>query len=130
MSEQHPEYKIAGQTEIRHGCRLPFADSGYVAPTPDEIREALRRGNFTGAAAGKLLGVTGRTIRKWVGGEPERYGTSYRHEFGERCPRCTAPIETDGHFKWCSNLPVCQWGNEADVGDPPADFYRRGLHDR
>lgn len=71
MSEQHPEYQIAGQAEIRHGCRLPFADSGYVAPTPDEIREALRRGNFTGAAAGKLLGVTGRTIRKWVGGERE-----------------------------------------------------------
>ena len=61
---------------------------------------------------------------------PERYGINYRTAFGERCPDCGAPIETDGHFKWCSNLPNCDWGNADQVGDPPAGFYRRKLHER
>lgn len=69
MTEERAEYKVSGQTEIRQGCLLPFRDPGYQAPTPDEIREAIKRGGLTGAAAGELLGVTGRTIRKWIGNE-------------------------------------------------------------
>ena len=71
MSEEHGEYKVIGQTEIRQGCRLQFADPGYLAPTPEEIRAALRAGGLTGARAGELVGVTGRTVRKWTGGERE-----------------------------------------------------------
>ena len=69
MSEPRAEYKVTGRTEIRHGCRLPFADPNYQAPTSDEIRAALKHGGMTGAGAGALLGVGGRTVRKWTGGE-------------------------------------------------------------
>lgn len=69
MSETHAEYIVKGRTTIRQGCLVPFADTRYVAPTPDDIKQALREGSLTGAAAGQLLGVTGRTIRKWTGGE-------------------------------------------------------------
>lgn len=69
MSEQSPQYKVQGKTEIRHGCRLPFSDQQYEPPTSEEVRQALKHGGLTGAAAGQLLGVGGRTVRKWTGGE-------------------------------------------------------------
>ncbi|MGH8194594.1 MAG: helix-turn-helix domain-containing protein [Woeseiaceae bacterium] len=63
-------YEVKGGG-IRQGCRVPFTDPGYTAPSPEEIREALRLGSLTGSAAGDLVGVTGRTVRKWTGGERE-----------------------------------------------------------
>jgi len=63
---------------VRQGCLIPFADPGYQEPTQDEIREAVRRAGLTGAAAGKVLGVTGRTIRRWVGGEREMPYAAWR----------------------------------------------------
>lgn len=69
MSETRAEYKVKGQAEIRQGCRLPYADPGYQEPTPEDVRTALKYGGLTGSAAGALLGVTGRTVRKWTGGE-------------------------------------------------------------
>ena len=69
MTERQAEYRVPGQTQIREGALLPFADPRYQDPTGDEVREALRRAGLTGAAAGELLGVSGRTIRKWIGEE-------------------------------------------------------------
>ena len=50
---------------------LPFGHPDYRPPTTDEIRALLRLGELSGSAAGLLLGVNGRTIRKWTGGERE-----------------------------------------------------------
>lgn len=69
MSEQQAEYKVSGRTEIRQGCLLPFADPGYETPSADEVRELLRRASLTGSAAAKIAGVSGRSVRKWTGGE-------------------------------------------------------------
>lgn len=69
MTEERATYDVTGQTEIRQGCRLPFADPRYQPPTKEEIRTALKLAGFTGATAGDFLGVSGRTIRKWTGDE-------------------------------------------------------------
>lgn len=58
-----------GGVEIRHGCRLRFADPGYTAPTPEELRALLRQAGWTGSAAAERAGVHSRTIRKWLGNE-------------------------------------------------------------
>lgn len=68
MSEEHAEYRIDNQ-EVRRETRLPFSDDSYQEPKPGEIRAVLKQANLTGSAAGVLLGVNGRTIRKWTGGE-------------------------------------------------------------
>ena len=78
MSEDRATYEVPGRTEIRHGCRLPFANPGYLKPTTDEIRAVLRMGNLTGSAAGRLLGVNGRTVRKWTGGESDMPYSAWR----------------------------------------------------
>lgn len=70
MSEERAQYRVNRQ-EIRSQCRVPFSDIGYEPPTIEEIRAALSHGGLTGAAAGRVVGVTGRTIRKWTGGERE-----------------------------------------------------------
>lgn len=41
----------------------------YTPPTGAELRELLTRWSLTGAAAGTLVGVDGRTVRKWTGEE-------------------------------------------------------------
>jgi len=41
----------------------------YQAPTGEEVRDLLRRWSLTGSAAGALLDVDSRTVRKWTGGE-------------------------------------------------------------
>lgn len=67
--EKHEEYRVQGKSEIRFACTVPISNLVYQPPKPEEIREALRRADLTGAVAGRLLGVDGRTIRKWTGGE-------------------------------------------------------------
>ncbi len=71
MSEERAEYKTdyKGPTEFRPETLLPFNDPLWREPTTGEIRLALKRGDLTGSQAGGLLGVNGRTIRKWTGGE-------------------------------------------------------------
>ena len=69
MSEEHGTYKVEGRTEVRREARLPFGDPRYAAPTSAEFREVTRLLGLTGSEAGRLLGVDGRTIRKWIGGE-------------------------------------------------------------
>jgi hypothetical protein len=71
MSEEMPTYRVAGRTEPRGETRLPFASQRYRAPTKDELRSVLQTLGLTGSIAGSLLGVDGRTIRKWIGGERE-----------------------------------------------------------
>lgn len=71
MSEPRTEYQIPGKTEIRQGCLLPYSDPRYEPPNAEEIRAAIKHGNLTGAAAGELVGVNGRTVRKWTGAERE-----------------------------------------------------------
>lgn len=53
---------------IRPDKLLEFISSSY-SPTPNEIRDALKHAGLTGSNAGNLLGVSGRTIRKWTGGD-------------------------------------------------------------
>ncbi len=54
---------------IRPETLLEFSDPQYLDPSPTELRTLLSRANLTGAKAGDLVGVNGRTIRKWTGGE-------------------------------------------------------------
>ncbi len=54
---------------IRPETLLEFSDPQYLDPSPTELRTLLSRANLTGAKAGYLVGVNGRTIRKWTGGE-------------------------------------------------------------
>lgn len=68
--ETRPTYHVPGR-EIRPETLRPYCDKDYAQPTADEIRAALRIGGLTGSQAGALLGVDGRTIRKWVGAERE-----------------------------------------------------------
>ena len=73
MSEERAEYRVnrppGAQTDIPAATLQLYGEPDYRPPNPDEIREALRRGGLTGSRAGELLGVNGRTIRKWTGGE-------------------------------------------------------------
>lgn len=56
--------------EVRRETRLPYADPRYQEPTAEEIRAVLKYVGLTGSEAAALLGVkTGRTVRKWTGGE-------------------------------------------------------------
>jgi len=42
---------------------------GWVPPTVEEFRELLRVTGLSGSAAGLLVGVSQKKIRKWAGGE-------------------------------------------------------------
>jgi hypothetical protein len=53
---------------IDNGALCAFG-SGYVQATPNQVREVLRLSGLTGSAAGVLVGVNSRTVRKWSGGE-------------------------------------------------------------
>jgi DNA-binding transcriptional regulator YiaG len=50
---------------------LPFSSNRYRAPTPNEFRDVTQTLGLTGSAIGELLGVNGRTVRKWIGGESQ-----------------------------------------------------------
>ncbi|WP_372830496.1 hypothetical protein [Pontibacterium sp.] len=41
----------------------------WVQPTAEEVREVLRVAELTGAAAGRLVGVSSRQVRRWAGDE-------------------------------------------------------------
>ena len=56
------------QIHIRPQCLTRYANA-WQQPSPEEIREVLRRARLTGAKAAELLGIAdGRTIRRWTGG--------------------------------------------------------------
>jgi DNA-binding transcriptional regulator YiaG len=56
------------KSPIRPDKLLEYISSSY-SPSPDEIRDALKHAGLTGSNAGDLLGVSGRTVRKWTGGD-------------------------------------------------------------
>jgi len=70
MTRERAIYEIPGQ-EVRREARLPFSDPDYSPPTPMEVRAVLRKAGWTGSQAALVVGVDGRTIRKWTGGERE-----------------------------------------------------------
>lgn len=70
MTEDRAIYHVPGQ-EVRREARLPFSDPAYTPPKPDEVRALLRKAGWTGSQAAAVVGVDGRTIRKWTGGERE-----------------------------------------------------------
>lgn len=44
-------------------------ESRYNPPTPEEVRDLLKRLGLTGAEAGALVDVKGRQIRRYTGGD-------------------------------------------------------------
>ena len=46
-----------------------FTDPAYRPPDKLDVRGALKACGLTGVKAGELLGVDGRTIRRYTGGE-------------------------------------------------------------
>ncbi|OEE79315.1 transcriptional regulator [Vibrio ordalii FF-167] len=54
--------------DIRSETLLPFA-SGWLQPDAEEIRKLLKFAELSGSEVGKLVGVSSRTVRKWVGGQ-------------------------------------------------------------
>lgn len=58
-------------TVIRPECFRPASE--WEQPSPDEVREILRRNGLKGADAAILLGLSpgtgGRQIRRWTGGD-------------------------------------------------------------
>jgi len=38
----------------------------YEIPSPDQLREFLKRNELSGAAAAEIVGVDSRTVRKWT----------------------------------------------------------------
>lgn len=65
-------------TNVNAGALMPYATPEYVPPTPDDIRAALKSGELTGSQAARLLGVSGRTVRKWTGGEQRMPYSAWR----------------------------------------------------
>lgn len=44
----------------------------YDTPTSTELRAFLSKHNLTGSAAGKLVGVDSRSVRRWTAPEGEK----------------------------------------------------------
>lgn len=63
---------------VRPEATLEYADPGYSRPSPAEIKSALAAGGLSGAKAGQLLGVNGRTVRKWTGGDQKMPYSAWR----------------------------------------------------
>ncbi|HCU0050496.1 TPA: transcriptional regulator [Proteus mirabilis] len=54
---------------IRPECFLSYG-SGWVCPTPEEIRTLLQIAQLTGSKAAALTGLKdSRTVRRWIGGD-------------------------------------------------------------
>lgn len=67
MTEERGKYDVMPKPGvIRASCFLPYADEGYTAPTPAEIRTMIHRLDMSGAAVANFVGVSSsRTVRKW-----------------------------------------------------------------
>jgi len=53
--------------EIRESCFYPAAE-GWTAPEPDELQTMLARLKWSAANLETVLGVTDRTVRRWLSG--------------------------------------------------------------
>ena len=56
---------------IRPECFRPASE--WQQPSPEEVKEILRRLNLKGSEAASLLGLSqgGRQIRRWTGGDAQ-----------------------------------------------------------
>jgi DNA-binding transcriptional regulator YiaG len=71
------ETKPFYSTPVRASA-LEKYDNGFTSPTSDEVREVKRLSGKTGKQIADMLGVDGRTVRKWVGGEREMPYAAWR----------------------------------------------------
>lgn len=53
---------------VRPETLRPYS-SGWLVPDANEIRQLIKLINLSGSELGKLVGVSSRTVRKWVAGE-------------------------------------------------------------
>lgn len=52
---------------ISNSCSLlKYRDRRYIHPRYYDVRKVLRLASLTGSTAGDLVGVSGRTVRKWT----------------------------------------------------------------
>ncbi len=75
--ESSPHYQTGKDTPLSPETLLTFAQ-GWVPPSTDEVRALLKLANLTGGEAAKIIGVTGRTIRRYVGGEKQIHYAEWR----------------------------------------------------
>lgn len=72
-----PSPRVITSDQVRHELALDrpgLFDAyapGWQPPSVSEFRELLRVADLSASKAGMLVGVDGRKIRKWAGGEGE-----------------------------------------------------------
>lgn len=71
MTEEAAPYDLgpSGVTSVHPDTLLVFTDPRYRNPTPTDVRALMRSSGLTGSQVGDIVGVDGRTVRKWTGGE-------------------------------------------------------------
>ncbi len=71
MTEEATPYDVgpSGVPSVHPDTLLVFTDPRYRNPTPMDVRALMRRSGLTGSRVGDIVGVDGRTVRKWTGGE-------------------------------------------------------------
>ena len=62
------EVRAQYNQKVREETLLKY-DEGWLVPTGDEMRQVKTMSGKTGAELAKMVGVDGRTIRKWIGNE-------------------------------------------------------------
>jgi len=68
---------MTDDVELRPTTLRKFSD-GYEVPSKYEVRAVVKQSGKTGAMLGDMLGVDGRTIRRWVGGERDMPYAAWR----------------------------------------------------
>ncbi|MFN7097006.1 MAG: helix-turn-helix domain-containing protein [Gammaproteobacteria bacterium] len=74
--ESSPYYKT-GKDIISPATLLSF-EQGWQAPTAEEVRAVTHMTNLTGKQIADLIGVTSRTIRRYIGGEKPIHYAEWR----------------------------------------------------
>lgn len=65
MSIDKPTYKTTDHT-INPAALLPYSNPEYQAPTFEDVKAAKQESGLSAADIGRLVGVEGRTVRKWL----------------------------------------------------------------
>ena len=75
--ETRLHYSGINEATLSHDTLLPF-NKGWRHPSPEEVRELIKKTNLTGSQIADLIGVTGRTIRRYIGGEKPIHYAEWR----------------------------------------------------
>ena len=75
--EISPHYPGGNEIILSHETLLPFAQ-GWRHPSSEEVRELIKKANLTGSQVADLIGVTSRTIRRYIGGEKPIHYAEWR----------------------------------------------------